>query len=225
MRRLYAVVAVFGIGLNACISVRPVLVSTAPGLVFHKEAAVAGVSIITSGGTVENDVLWVSGEFMHWINREDKIDWGIMPHLAGNSQFTSGSMFVYLRKWFMAAGAGNPWGNIYGGLQTSINEYVNDNNASNRSYDFPLHAEVAFAPGIYREKYNVAFPLRWGMGTTLNHRSSYMYAGPSLNVTFNVSPTLILQSQFNGTIGIGVGENALYLPIPSLLTLGLYYRF
>jgi len=221
MRRLYVVAAILGIGLNACTSVRPVLVSPAPSPVFHKEAAVAGGSIIT----LEDDALLVSGEFMHWINREDKIDWGIMPHLAGNSQFTSGSMFVYLRKWFMAAGASNPWGNIYGGLQTSIHEYVNDSNTSNHGYYFPLHAEIAFAPGIYREKYNVAFPLRCGLGTTLNDRSIYMYAGPSLNVTFNLSPTLILQSQFNGTFGLGGGENALYVPIPSLLTLGLYYRF
>ncbi|MCX7986870.1 MAG: hypothetical protein N2662_08015, partial [Bacteroidales bacterium] len=81
-------------------------------------------------------------------------------------------------------------------------------------------------PGIYRKQYNIAFPIRLGIGSTFANNSVYFYLGPCTQLAFNITSKIILQSQLNFTFGFGGSDNTIiYLPIPSLLTLGLYYKF
>lgn len=220
MKRYHILLLVLALGgLSACVPIRPIYISPAPSPFFHKENGVVGGAIVPL--TEPNEAIWVSGEYLKWKNRDALTDWGVIPHFVASESVNSGNAYLYLRKWFKSAAAENPWGNIHGGLQVAVNQY----GTYNDTLVFPLHIDFAFTPGVYRKRFNLAFPIRLGMGTTLTERSVYMYAGPGIQSSFNVTSKLIFQAQFNFTLGLGASESFLYLPIPALITIGLHYRF
>ncbi|HOK50701.1 MAG TPA: hypothetical protein PLD12_02680 [Bacteroidales bacterium] len=206
-------------GLYGCVPIRPIYVSPAPSPFYHKESGVVGGAIMP---LVEPEkALWVSGEYLRWKNKEANIDMGVLPHVVLSDDVNSGNVFLYMRRWFGTAKAENPWGNLHGGLQLAVNNY----GVSKDSLEFPVHFELGFSPGIFRKRFNVAFPLRVGIGTLFTQRSTYMYAGPGIQGSFNLSSRLVFQTQFNFTLGIGASDKAFYLPIPALITLGIHYKF
>jgi len=228
MSRLSIVACICG-SLIACTAPRPIYLSPSPSPSYHKENALTAIHLIPLTEP-DSATTWISGEFLTWANKELHTDWGVIPHFVLSSDISSANFFFYYRKWLGLSKHENPWGNVYGGIQLSYNHYENKKYYNDKKYnntdDFPVHFELGFAPGIYRKRFNIAFPIRVGMGFVLNQSSSrYFYMGPCIQTSFRVTPKLYFQGQFNFNWGFGASEENLYIGIPSIFTLGLYFQF